>query len=166
MDTLLQLLKLLDDKGVAFVVIGGMAAIAHGSPVMTQDVDVCVSFDDENLPRILDALRPVRPRLRQRPDLMPLPDDPDRLRGIKNLYLVTDLGSIDLLGELPGVCSYSDLAHRSVEMDVGGFRCRVLDLDTLIEAKRVAARPKDRYALVHLEAIRDMLKKKGEAGSE
>ncbi len=87
---------------------------------------------------------------------MPLPEDPARLRGLKNLYLDTDFGKIDLLGELPGVCSFAELRDRVIEMDIGGFRCRVLDLDTLIQCKRVAGRVKDRYALIHLEAIRKM----------
>ncbi|MCU0726345.1 MAG: hypothetical protein MUE73_11225, partial [Planctomycetes bacterium] len=76
-------------------------------------------------------------------------------RGLRNLYLETDLGLIDLLGELPDVCSFEDLAGRTVEMDVGGFACRVLDLDTLIRSKEVANRDRDRLALPWLRAIRD-----------
>jgi predicted nucleotidyltransferase len=156
MDPLIQILKRLNDNGVDFVLIGGMAAIAHGSPLLTRDVDVCVLFSDENVVRMLDAFRGIRPRLRHRPDRMPLPDDPERLHGLKNPYLETDLGNIDLLGELPGVCSAEELKDQTVTMDVGGFTCRVLDLETLIKAKTVAGRPRDKLAVMHLEAIRKM----------
>jgi predicted nucleotidyltransferase len=154
MDPLLQMIRRLTEFRVKFVVIGGMAAIAYGSPLITMDADVCTTFDDENLPRILDALRELDPRIRDRPDKMRLPLDPARLRGLKNLYLITSLGKLDLLGEVPDVATFDQAYATSVEIDLGGFRCRVLDLDTLIAAKRVANRDKDRLALRHLEVIR------------
>ena len=149
-----ELLKRLKDCDVEFFVIGGVAASILGSPLPTLDVDVCAPMHDENLRKILDALRDVRPRLRMRPDKMPLPDDLDRLRGIKNIYLVTDIGPIDLLHEVPGIGSYADVAARTVMLDLGGFACRVLDLDTLIASKKIAARPKDHAAVMQLEAIK------------
>jgi predicted nucleotidyltransferase len=156
MDPLIQILKRLTDHGVEYVVIGGMAAIAHGSPTMTNDVDVCAPMSDENLLRIVAALREVRPRLRFRPDLMPMPQDLIGLRGVKNLYILTELGVIDLLGEVPGIGTYAEIQGRTIEADLGGFVCRVLDLDTLIAAKRVANRDKDQLAIRHLEVIRKM----------
>jgi hypothetical protein len=159
MDSLLQILKRLTECKVDYVLIGGMAAVAHGSPVITQDVDVCTSFDEANLVKILAALRPLDPRIRDRPDKMRLPEDIERLEGLKNLYLVTTLGKIDLLGELPGIGPYAEIRGRSVEMDVGGFCVRVLDLETLIAAKKVANRDKDRIAVRHLEAIQSYMRK-------
>jgi predicted nucleotidyltransferase len=148
------LLRRLTDHGVQYVVVGGVAASLHRSPLGTMDVDVCARLDDDNLQRILDALRDVRPRLRMRPDRMPLPDDVGRLRGIRNLYLQTEIGTIDVLSEITGVGTFDDLAGKTVEMDLGGFTARVLDLDTLIESKRAAGRAKDVPAVHELEAIR------------
>lgn len=96
-----------------------------------------------------------------RPDKMPLPDSVERLSGIKNIYLVTDIGPIDLLHEVPEIGPYAELTSRTVEMDVGGFTCRVLDLDTLIASKRIAARPKDHAAIMHLEAVRRVRQRQG-----
>jgi predicted nucleotidyltransferase len=153
MDPLLQILKKLNDHGVDFVLIGGMAAIAHGSPVVTQDVDVCVSFDRENRIKIQEALRDIHPRVRMRPDKMPLPDI-SKLESLRNLNLLTDLGVIDLLGEVPEVGDYHAIKGRTIEIDIGGLRCKVLDLETLIESKRAAGREKDKLGVFHLEAIR------------
>jgi predicted nucleotidyltransferase len=150
---LLQLLKRLSDEGVEFVVIGGVAAAIHGSPRATQDVDVCARLGEPNLSKILAALREIRPRLRMRPDKMPLPLDPECLRGLNNLYLDTDLGTIDFLSEVSGVGGFEDVSAHSAAIDVGGFHCRVLDLDALIAAKKAANRLKDRLALPELEAI-------------
>ena len=149
-----ELLKRLKDHGVEFVLIGGVAAMVQGSPLATYDVDVCAPLSESNVSRILDALRGVRPRFRFRPDKMPVPDDPARLRGIKNLNLLTDLGVIDILGELPGIGSFESLAGKTEDLNVGGFVCRVLDLDTLIAAKRAAGRDKDLLNVRQLEAIR------------
>lgn len=152
------------DHDVEFIVIGGVAASLLGSPLPTLDVDVCAPMHDANLQKILDALRDVRPRLRMRPDKMPLPDDLERLRGIKNIYLVTDIGPIDLLNEVPGIGPYSDLSNRTVVLDVGGFTCRVLDLDTLIACKKIAARSKDHAAVMQLEAIKRVQERNAKKG--
>lgn len=148
------LLKRLKDHDVEFFVIGGVAAMLRGAPVITLDVDVCCPMTEENLFRIHAAVRSLHPKFRFRPDRMPLWEDPARLRGFKNLNLETDLGVIDFLGELPGVGSYDETAPRTTLMDVGGFTCQVLALETLIEAKRAAGRGKDRITLHHLEIIR------------
>jgi hypothetical protein len=151
-----EILERLTNSQVDFVIIGGVAAALHGSPMVTLDVDVCTSFAEPNLSKIISALGPINPRLRMQPDKMKLPLEPERLQDIKNLYLLTDLGILDLLGEVPGVASFQEIANRTVAMDLGGFTCRVLDLDTLISAKVVAGRYKDRLALIHLKALREM----------
>jgi len=70
------------------------------------------------------------------------------------MYLRTDLGPLDVLGELPGVCSYEELLQRSVAKDLGdGLICRVVDIATLLAAKRVANRDKDQLAIRELEFI-------------
>lgn len=53
-----EILKLLSEQGLDYVVIGGVAAVLHGSPMGTLDVDVCIAINDQTLPKILDALRP------------------------------------------------------------------------------------------------------------
>lgn len=139
---------------VEFVIIGGVAAIAYGSAVVTKDVDVCAPLTHENAIRIITALQDVNPRWRMRPDLPVVRPDSGHLRGLKNMYLRTDIGVLDVLGELPEVCSYDEVAWKSVEMNFGGVRCRVVDVDMLIAAKRVAGRDRDLRAIADLEAIK------------
>jgi predicted nucleotidyltransferase len=148
------ILKRLNDHGVEYVLVGGLAAVVHGSSLVTYDVDVCVSFREPNLSKIFDTLREINPRIRMRPDKMRLPDDPARFTSLKNLYLDTDLGSIDFLGELTGVGGFEEVMKHSKVTDFGAFECRVLDLETLIIAKRAAGRPKDIRALPELEALK------------
>jgi predicted nucleotidyltransferase len=148
------LLKRLSDGGVEFVLIGGSAAIVHGSDVVTRDVDICASMADENVVRIITALQDVNPRLLSRPDLPVITPASQHLHNLKNMYLRTDIGRLDVLGELPEVCSFDELATNAVEMDVFGIRCRVIDIDRLIAAKRVAGRDRDLRAIEDLEAIK------------
>ena len=155
MDPLIQILKRLNEQNVDFVLIGGMAAIVHGSSVTTSDVDVCVSFSQENLPKILAALSSINPRVRRHPVKMTLSEVVERFDNIKNLYLMTDLGNVDLLGDLPGICSFEELRNRTVILKIApDLSCRVLNIDTLIAAKHVAGRPKDKLTIHHLEAIK------------
>jgi hypothetical protein len=73
---------------------------------------------------------------------------------VKNLYLLTDLGEIDLLGEVPGIAAYASLVDRTLDTDIRGYTCRILNIETLIESKKIAGRDKDRLAVYYLEAIR------------
>jgi hypothetical protein len=149
-----EILKRLTDHGVDYVVVGGVAASLHGSPMGTLDVDVCTTFEEENLRKLIAALADLNPKQRMRPDKMRLPLNLDSLRGVRNLYLLTDLGVLDLMGELPGVGRLEDLAGRTELVHLPGFSCRVLDLDTLIKSKTFAGRPKDIENVQHLEVVR------------
>jgi hypothetical protein len=145
-----QLLRRLNDFGVEYVVIGGLAAIFHGSALATNDIDVCVSFAEPNLSRITDCLRDINPRIRMRPDRMRMPEPlPTNL---KNLYLITDLGIIDFLGEVSGIGGYAEVAAKSAMVELtAGLNCRVVGLDALLDAKRAAGRPKD---LLHINELK------------
>ena len=57
---LLEILCALQDRGVEFVVAGGVAMVLHGVERMTLDLDVAVSLDPENLKRFLSVLDQLR----------------------------------------------------------------------------------------------------------
>lgn len=140
---------------VDLVVVGQVAGVLHGSEQMTADLDVVVRFSPENLARVLGALEGLDPRIAD-PRRMPLSRSPQELAGFRNLYLVTRLGKLDLLGQVPSG-TVDELAARAVTVDLHGHACRVESLDDLIFDKATADRPKDRHALVGLRALRDRL---------
>jgi predicted nucleotidyltransferase len=154
MDPLLQILKRLKDQGVEFVLIGGMAAIAYGSGMVTTDVDISASLDDDSLEKIIKALRGLNPRWRDRPQQFIPVDSADRFRGCRNLYIETDWGKIDILSEVDGVGDHAQVRERSVEMTVGDLPCRVITLEALIAAKEAAGRDKDLANVKQLKAIK------------
>jgi len=149
------LLATLVEHGVEFIVVGGVAATVHGASRLTRDVDVVYSRSGDNLDRLVAALAPYRPYLRDAPPGLPFRWDRDTLQRGLNFTLTTDIGAIDLLGEITGGGGYEALLSHSVEIEVFGLTMRCLGLEKLIEVKRAAGRPRDLEAIAELEAIRD-----------
>ncbi len=122
---------------------------------MTQDLDIVYDRRVDNLARIANALGPHAPYLRDVPEGLPFRLDVETLKSGLNFTLVTSLGDIDLMGDIPGGGGYDDLVDKSIELEVFGSRCLGLDLETLIVVKRAAGRLKDLEAVAELEMIRD-----------
>jgi hypothetical protein len=151
------ILVALTNAQVCFVLVGGLAMIAHGSAYITRDVDVSYSREPANLGALAAALAPFHPRLRGAPEGLPFRWDALTLRSGMNFTLVTDPLDLDLLGHLAGVESFGGLWERSVEMELYGVPVRVASLDDLIAMKRAAGRAKDQAHLLELERLRILL---------
>ena len=153
MDEIEKGLRLLAEYQVNCVVVGGVAAWANGSSQATFDVDVCYARDVPNLTRLIRALQSVRATLRGAPKDIPFILDEETLRRGLNFTFETDVGDIDLLGEVKGVGTYTDCFENSEGVELFGSPFRVISLGKLIDAKRAAGRMKDLMALPELEAI-------------
>jgi hypothetical protein len=140
---------------VAFIVVESAAAIAHGSARLTQDLDILYLRTAANLDRLAAALADHKPYLRGVPPGLPFIWDAATLARGLNFTLVTSLGDIDLLAEIPGGGTYQELLADAVELQVFRTRCLCLSLPQLILAKRAVGRPKDLEALAGLEAIEE-----------
>jgi predicted nucleotidyltransferase len=148
-----QTLRLLAEHEVDFIIIGGVAISAHGSSYLTFDLDICYLRTKDNLRRLVAALSPYHPRLRDMPEGLPFIWDESTLRQGTNFTLSTDLGDIDLLGEVKGVGTYDDALSSSIVVHLFGNDMRILSLKALIESKRAAGRTKDLLVLPELEAM-------------
>lgn len=141
---------------VDFIIVGGIAANAHGSPRFTQDVDVVYSRSSDNLDCIVRALARLEPYPRGAPTGLPFDWSSETLHRGLNFTLTTSMGSVDLLGEIVGGGTFDNLLAHSSIMRIFGRDVRVLDLDALIRAKRAAGRPKDYEALAELELLQEL----------
>jgi len=157
-----DILRRLGEHGVAFVVVGGYAAVAHGGTLVTQDLDVCCDLSADNLLRIQEALKDVQPVHRMTPKRLPLRLTKDNCQGLKNIYLDTDIGQLDCLGEILGIGDFQAVQKRSMVVDADGYQLRLLELDALIQAKKALNRPRDQEALLQLEALRERNQAKDE----
>jgi hypothetical protein len=139
---------------VDFVVIGGLAAAAHGSRRMTRDIDVVVKPDDENLTR-LDAALAELSAVQLRPGGKEAPITPADIATIAlgtSLHTSSPAGRLDIVGAPAGGPSYPDLRGRSIIAEVGGIAIHVSGLDDLIAMKRAAGRPLDLQDIADLTA--------------
>jgi hypothetical protein len=142
---------------VRFVVIGGFAAQAHGSPSLTADLDIVPSWDRENLRRIAGVLAEVAAiRHGEAPGSPPMPplDERTLLAGAV-FTLTTRFGRFDLLANPDPGLDYVSLAATARTGEVDGVPVSVASLDDLIVMKRAAGRPKDRVELEILGALRE-----------
>lgn len=147
------LLTVLADSQVEFAIVGGVAAIIHGSARVTFDLDVVYGRSATNLARLVSALAPYEPYLRGAPPGLPFKFDQRMLERGLNFTLVTTLGPLDLLGEMAGVGGYEDIRPSAVEAEFLGIRCLCVNLPQLIQAKRAAGRAKDLEVIGELEIL-------------
>ena len=157
-----EIFACLDRHGVRYVLIGGLAAVLHGSPLPTLDVDICPSNEPSNLARLAAAPDELDARIRR-------PDSPDGVRftrdavflaNVQLLNLVTRFGDLDLSFEPAGTEGFSDLARGAVEMKIRGLGVLVAALEDVIRSKEAANRPKDQRTLPVLRQLLEEIEKR------
>jgi predicted nucleotidyltransferase len=148
LDALIQALL---EAGVEFIVIGGAAAVLHGAPVTTQDLDIVHRRTADNVRRFAHLLGELDATFRGR-DLRPTAD---LLAGHGQLNLSTRLGPLDPLCQLHDGRGYEELLPHTTVLTDGASRIRALDLDTLIAVKASTGRARDKLVLPILLALRD-----------
>lgn len=147
---------------VDFVLIGGLAARLHGSPTVTDDLDISYRKDRGNLERFAACLKTMHARLHL-PDPGEVVDielDWRMLQAADNFTLTTDFGAFDCLALPAGIESYDELVSRAVEMDLESVHIKVASIDDLMAMKTAAGRRKDLIELEILAALKDELKPK------
>ncbi len=148
-----KLISVLAEARVDFIIVGGLAATAHGSARLTQDVDIVYSRASENLNRLVNALIPFRPYLRGAPPGLPFEWSKKTIERGLNFTLLTTIGDLDILGEITGGGTYEALLPHTISLEFFGRECRCLDLPWLIRVKRSAGRPKDLEVIAELEVL-------------
>lgn len=152
-----EVIRLLGRHWVRYVLIGGLAAVTRGAPLITQDVDLCHARDAKNLEHLADALREVHATLRGADPGLPFRCDARTLAAGDAFTFTTDVGWVDILATPAGTEGYDDLARTAEPLRLFDHRVLVADIDDLMRMKRAAGRPKDLLALEELGALRDEL---------
>ena len=155
------LFSALDEHGVDDVLVGGLAAVLHGSTAMTNDADIVPDPDASNLDRLAEALRHLSARLRvpETPDGVEFDPHPALLASMNLLNLTTRCGDLDLTFAPVGLDDYAAIASRAVSFSVGDLEILVASLDDIIRSKTVADRPKDHATLPILHALREEIER-------
>ena len=142
---------------VRFVVIGGVAAAVHGSSRVTNDLDICYYASDRgNVDTLAKLLAKWDAYPRGVEKKLPFIMDGRTLRGAPVMTLATTEGDIDVMDRVAGVGDYDAVRDHSERISALGVSFRVLDLPSLIKAKRAAGRPRDFDHLPELEALLEL----------
>jgi predicted nucleotidyltransferase len=158
-----QLLQRLADAGVDFVIIGGFAAVTHGSSFVTRDIDVCAVLTEENVARLRRALADLDPRHRMTPQRLSFLTHPATGQPVQNLYLQTDAGVVDVISSVLGVGDFTRLKTRAERLVVDGRSYQVISLEDLIQAKEALGREKDLLTAKELRALAAKRREKNRA---
>lgn len=151
--------RALAEEEVEFVLVGGLAATAHGASLVTFDIDLCFRRTGDNCERLARALQRLEMEIFP-PRQMSIPITPELLQSYRLLHLRGPAGRLDLLAEIPGLGTYDDLFPGATRIDLLGISVPVLTLDQLIQAKSVLQQSKDRQHLDQLLQVRRL--KEGE----
>lgn len=158
-----RLLQALSAQGVDFVVVGGMAGLAHGSAYPTFDLDIACAREEANLERLTAVLRELEVTLRGAPaDQI----DAETLARGANFTFDTPYGSFDILGDAAGIDSYEELRCNASIAIIEGVEVRVASIDDLIRMKRAANRTKDQLMVEEYIVIADEQGRAAEAAGE
>lgn len=147
------LLQKLSDGGIDFVIIGGYAAMTHGSSLVTRDLDICAVLTPENVEKLRALFADWNPRHRINPNRPSFLTHPPPGVALNNIYLQTDYGIIDILSNVLGVGDFMRLASQAEMLEVDGRTYRLISLEDLIAAKEAVGREKDLLAAKELRAI-------------
>lgn len=150
-----EILATLDRHGVRYVLVGGLAAILHGAPHVTTDVDIVPEEDRSNLERLSAALRELHARIRVagEPDGVPFDHSAESLPRVRIWNLVTHRGNLDITFEPSGTRGYDDLVRDVEPMTVRGIEVPVASLADVIRSKEASARERDRLVLPTLRRL-------------
>ncbi len=153
MTQLNHLLQRLCEADLDFVIVGGFAAMLHGSALLTRDLDVCLVLSADNVGRLREIFCELHPTHRHTPQRLSFLENPPGETTLDNLYLQTDLGPVDFLGSITGVGTHAQVRANAIEVELFGHRVPVIALADLIASKRALGREKDHLAIKELLAI-------------
>lgn len=153
MEKFQTLLQRLAEAGVDFVIVGGFAAVLHGSSIVTRDLDLCCVLNPSTVGRLREALRDLHPKHRMTPQKLSFIEHPPSEAAVQNLYLETDLGVVDILSSVFGVGDFEQLNKSADQLELFGQRIKIISLADLIQAKEALGREKDLLAAKELRAI-------------
>jgi len=158
----LRILAVLARHEVRYVLIGGTAGRLHGSPLLTEDVDLVPALDPGNLAALAAALRELGARLAAEgvEGGLPIPLDENTFAS-PLMGFETAAGAIDVAREAVGRGGFEELRARAVLFEIAGVRVLVAALDDIIGSKEAADRAKDRADLEVLRELRVELERRG-----
>jgi predicted nucleotidyltransferase len=142
-----RILEDLNEAGMEYVLVGGIAMIRHGVVRATRDIDAVFAPSEENVARIRGLIEKWKAT---RPDGSAVRIE--EVRSNRTIHLATPHGDLDLLNESITGIPYATLRERADVKHVDGVPAPICSLPDLVAMKRIAGRERDVADLSDLEA--------------
>lgn len=154
----IPILEALTRADVKFVVIGMLAATLQGSPMRTDDIDICPEASPANLEALAGVLKELGAKEWEphKGEVVDRDWSAKLLRADQLWILRTDHGPLDLLFRPQGTDGYQDLVRNAVSVKLGELQVPAASLRAIIQMKEGAGREKD---LMQLPSLRRLLEK-------
>lgn len=160
-----RILRTFADQKVDYVLIGGLAALAHGSTLATADADVVPRPDADNLERLLDSLEALDAKILVNErrlameagetwEVTELRAGAPGLASAEAWHFTTSAGPIDVVMTASGVGTYEAHLNAVEERQAFGVKVAVAGLGDLIASKEALGRPKDQAVIDELLELR------------
>lgn len=164
MSLYLPLFKALNDAGVKYVVVGGLATVLHGYARLTMDVDLIVDLAPEEAARAVGALESLGFKPRVPVPAQQFADAEKRTEWIEQKGMTVfsfhnpsnPMLTVDVFVNHP--IPFADLRSRAERMMIDGVPVSVCCIDDLITLKQQAGRPQDLIDIENLRRIQEKRK--------
>ncbi|NOT82346.1 MAG: hypothetical protein HOP01_06470 [Gallionella sp.] len=158
--SMFNLINMLAEAKVEFVLVGGLAVALHGYQRVTMDVDVVLAMDADNLHKFLSVAKAsdLRPTMPVDLDALANPKLIEQWYQEKGMLAFSLRGSeamatvMDIL--VRPVVSFDDLRRDAAMVKVGLITIPVASIEHLIEMKTGTGRSKDLIDIEELRKIR------------
>ena len=152
-----NILQSLVNHTVDFIIVGEVACYFHGWKHISPKLEFLHSRSKENLRKLVNALLPFKPSPRGFHQDSPFILNETTLQNGIEFKFSTEIGDIDLLGEITGIGNFIEVEKMSAPIELYGYKIKILSLDGLIKAKRESGQAKDLLILSELEALREAI---------
>lgn len=153
----LGLLTALERHRVNYVIVGGFAALVHGSGLATCGIDIVPSLREENLARLAEALDELGASQDGAKPLL----DAEALAG-GPVALETDGGEMKIVATPAGTRGYDDLRRAAAREPLGsGLRPLVASLADVIRSIDALGREQDEARLPRLRRLAELERERG-----
>jgi hypothetical protein len=147
------LLRGLHEHQVDYLLFGALAMVFYGFVRNTEDFDIVVAPDQENLDRVAEWVVSIDAVLKLDPQRRFGPRERWGMHKGSNATVLSKLGQIDIVQKLPGLPDWAELVAQAEVYELDGQRVRVMNRATLIELKRRRGSGQD---LADIEAIEQL----------
>ena len=154
-----EIFEKLNDSGIDYVVVGGVALVLHGVVRLTADLDLMVHLEDGNLRKFVNIMNELgyRPKVSVKAEDLVSAENRARWINEKNMkifsffHLEKPINLVDVFVEEP--MDYKTIRANAVKIMSGNVFIPVVSIKDLIKLKRISGRPQDIADIRALEEI-------------